>query len=105
MIPDRSQAHNLPGPVRLLATVIHYEVKNETGIKTLVIATATTFGAQMKSLRQAMKGVQYKLGSQKCRCESAAHDQEEESSSSEEDNDDDGAFAKIKSLAKCKKAK
>ena len=108
MIPDRSQAYNLPSPVKLLAAVIHHEIKNETGIKTSMITTANAFGPQEKSLRQAMKGAQYKSGSQKCRHESAACDKEEESSSSEEDdddNDDDSAVTKIKPLTKHHKKK
>ena len=109
MIPNGSQSHNLPGPVKLLTAVIHYEIKTETGIKSSMITTANLFDAQEKSLRQAMKGVWYALGTQRRRHESAAHDKEEESSSKTEDNsysDDDreeGGIAKIKPLKKCKK--
>ena len=110
MIPDGQQAQNLPGPVRTLAEILHYQLKNETGIKVLILATSTLFGTQEKPLRQALKGVHYESRSQKRRCESVAHDKQEDTPSSEdkESNDDDdepeGAFTKIK-LLKCKKKK
>ena len=109
MIPNGSQSHNLPGPVKLLTPVIHYEIKTETGIKSSMITTANLFDAQEKSLRQAMKGVWYELGTQRRRHESAPHDKEEESSSKTEDNSysddnrEEGGIAKIKPLKKCKK--
>ena len=98
-----------PGPVKLLAAVIHYEIKNETGIKSLMITTANLFETQEKSLRQEMKGVQYKLGTQKCRHESTACDKEEESSSKTEENNDrdeeeeEGGVTKSKPLKRCKR--
>ena len=69
------------------------------------MATSKLFGTQEKPLHQALKGVCYESGSQKCRWEDAAHDKQEDSSSSEEmdDNDDDedeGAVARIKLLKK-----
>ena len=57
MIPDGKQAQNLPGPVRTLTSILHYELKNETGIKVLISATSTVFGTQEKPLWQALKGV------------------------------------------------
>ena len=50
MLPDGKQAQNLPGPVRTLAAIIHYELKTETGIKISIAAMSTLFGAQEKSL-------------------------------------------------------
>ena len=66
------------------------------------------FDTQKKPLHQALKGVCYESGSQKCRWEDAAHDKQEDSSSSKEtddndDNDDDdeeGAVARIKMFKK-----
>ena len=57
MIPDGKQVQNLPGLVRTLTAIIHYELKIETGIKILIAATSTLFGAQEKSLWQALKRV------------------------------------------------
>ena len=102
----------IPGPVRTLAAILYYKLKNETGLKVSIVATLTVFGSQKKMLRQALKGVWYELGSQKGRQESVACDkQENESSSSEEgddnDNDDnqEGVFAKIKLLRQKKHKK
>ena len=69
------------------------------------MATSKLFGAREKLLCQALKGVHYESGSQKCRWEDAAHDKQEDSSSSEETNDDDeeedeGAVARKKLLKK-----
>ena len=53
---------------------------------------------------QALKGVHYESGSQKCRQEDAAHDKQEDSSSSEKKDDDEeedeGAVTRIKPLKK-----
>ena len=82
--------------------ILHYQVKNKAGIKVSITQTAKLFGTQEKPFHQALKGVCYESGTQKCRCLDAAHDKEEVSSSSEtEDNDDDdgkdeGAVTKIK---------
>ena len=83
--------------------ILHYKLKNETGIKVSISATLTVFGTQEKLLWQAMKAVNYESRSQKWRWESGAHDKEDLSSSDEEDDNDDddeleGAFAKIKPL-------
>ena len=111
MIPDGKQAQNLPVPVRTLAAILHYKLKNETGIKVSILATSTVFGTQEKSLWQALEGVYYESESQKKRWESAAHDKQEELPSSDEVDDDDddddepeGAFTRIK-LLKQKKTK
>ena len=70
------------------------------------MATSKLFGTQEKPLCQALKGVCYESGSQKCRQEDAAHDKQEDSSSSEEmdddddDNEDEGAVTRIKLLKK-----
>ena len=111
MIPDGKQAQNLPQPVRTLAAILHYQLKNETGIKVSILVTLTLFGTQEKPLRKALKGVCYESTSQKRRCESAAHGKQEDTpcSEDEESNDDDddkleGAFTRIKPL-KCKKKK
>ena len=72
--------------------ILHYQVKNEAGIKVSITQTAKLFATQEKPFHQALKGVYYESGTQKCRHFDAAHDKEEESSSSEtEDNDDDDA--------------
>ena len=104
MVPDRQLSQNLLNPVRTLAAILHYQLKNETGIKVSIIATSKLFGTQEKLLHQALKGVHYESSSQNCRWEDAAHDKQEDASSSEEtdDNDDDdkGAVARIKLLKK-----
>ena len=77
------------------------QVKNEAGIKVSI--------TQEKLFCQALKGVHYESGTQKCRHLDAAHDKEEESSSSETEDDDDnddedeGAVTKMKPLKKHKK--
>ena len=113
MVPDGCKSQNLPNPVRTLVAILHYQVKNEAGIKVSITQTAKLFGTQEKPFGQALKGVQYESGTQKCRHLDAAHDKKEESSSSEtednEDNDannddeDEGAFTRIKPLKACKK--
>ena len=110
MVPDGQKSQNLPNSVRTLAVILLYQVKNEVGIKVSIAQTAKLFGTQEKPFCQALKGVQYKSSTQKCRHLDAAHDKKEESSSSEtEDNDDDddnedeGAFARMKPLKACKK--
>ena len=93
-------------PVRALTAILHYQLKNETGIKISITATSKLFGTQEKLLLQALKGVHYESGLQKCRWEDAAHDKQEDSSSSGETNDDDdddndeGAVTRIKLLKK-----
>ena len=110
MVPDGHKSQNLPIPVRTLAAILHYQVKNEVGIKVSIAQTAKLFGTQEKPFCQALKGVQYESGTQKCRCLDAACDKKEESSSSEteenddnDDNEDKGAFTRIKPLKACKK--
>ena len=89
--------------------ILHYQVKNEAGIKGSIVKTAKLFATQEKPFHQALKGVHYEPGTQKCRHLDTVHDKEEETSSSEtEDNDDDdnedeGAVTKMKPLKKCKK--
>ena len=105
VVPDGQLSQNLPNPVRTLAAILHYQLKNETGIKISIMATSKLFGTQEKLLCQALKGVHYESGSQKCRREDAAHDKQEDSSSSEEtddddDNEDEGAVTRIKPLKK-----
>ena len=106
MVPDGSKSQNLPVPVQTLAAILHYQVKNEAGIKFSIAQTAKLFGTQEKPFCQALKGVHYESGTQKCRCLDTAHDKEEESPSSETKDDgdeDEGAVTKIKPLNKCKK--
>ena len=106
MIPHGQLSQNLPNPVRTLAAILHYQLKNETGIKVSIMATSKVFGTQEKPLHQALKGVCYESSSQKHRQEDAAHDKQEDSSSSEEtddnndDDDDDDAVTRIKPLKK-----
>ena len=88
MVPDGQLSKNLPNPVRTLAAILHYQLKNETGIKISIMATSKLFGIQEKLLCQALKGVHYESGSQKHRWEDVAHDKQENSSSSEETDDD-----------------
>ena len=109
MVPDGSKSQNLPVPVQTLAAILHYQVKNEAGIKVSIAQTAKLFATQEKPFHQALKGVHYESSTQKCRCLDAAHDKEEESPSSETEDDDDdddedeGAVTKMKPLKKCKK--
>ena len=107
MVPDGSKSQNLPVPVQTLAVILHYQVKNEAGIKVSIAQTAKLFGSQEKPFCQALKGVCYESGTQKCRRLDTAYDKEEESPSSETEDDDDdedeGAVAKIKPLKKHKK--
>ena len=110
MVPDGLKSQNLLNPVRTLAVILHYQVKNKVGIKVSIAQTAKLFGTQEKPFHQALKGVWYESGTQKCRHLDATHGKKEESSSSEtEDNDDndnnedEGAFTRIKPLKACKK--
>ena len=105
MVQDEQLSQNLPNLVRILAAILHYQLKNETGIKISIMATSKLLGAQEKPLHQALKGVHYESGSQKCKQEDAACDKQEDSSSSEEmdhddEEEDEGAVAKIKPLKK-----
>ena len=109
MVPDRSKSENLLVPVQTLAAILHYQVKNETGIKVSITQTAKLFATQEKLFHQALKGVCYESGTQKHRHLDAAHDKEDKSpfSETEDDDDDDdkneGAVAKMKPLKKGKK--
>ena len=106
MVPDGQLSQNLPNPVRTLAAILHYQLKNVTGIKIAIMATSKLFGTQEKPLHQALKGVHYESGMQKCRWEDTAYDKQEDSSSSEETNDEDddddkeGAVTRIKLFKK-----
>ena len=107
MVPDGSKSQNLPNPVRTLAVILHYQVKNKVSIKVSIAQTAKLFGTQEKLFHQALKGVHYESGTQKCRRLDASCDKEEESSSSETEDDDDddddedkGAVTRIKPLKK-----
>ena len=105
MVPDRQLSQNLLNPVRTLAAILHYQLKNETSIKISIMATSKLFGIQEKPLCKALKGVCYESGSQKHRREDAAHDKPQDSSSSEgmdddDDNEDEGAVTRIKLLKK-----
>ena len=62
MVPDGQLSQNLPNPVRTLAAILHYQIKNETGIKIAIMATSKLFGTQEKLLHQALKGVHYESG-------------------------------------------
>ena len=91
---------------QFLSKLLHYQVKNEAGIKVSITQTAKLFGTQEKPFHQALKGVCYESGTQKRRHLDAAHDKEEDSPSSETEDDDDedeGAVTKIKPLNKHKK--
>ena len=57
MVPDGYKSQNLPNPVRTLAAILHYQVKNEVGIKVSIAQTAKLFGTQEKLFHQALKGV------------------------------------------------
>ena len=65
MVPDGQLSQNLLNPVRTLAAILYYQLKNETSIKTSIMATSELFGTQEKPLHQALKGVGYESGSQK----------------------------------------
>ena len=62
MIPDGQLSQNLPNPVRTLASILHYQLKNETSIKISITASSKLFGTQEKPLHQALKGVHYESG-------------------------------------------
>ena len=103
MVPDGQLSQNLLNPVRTLAAILYYQLKNETRIKVSITASSKLFGTQEKLLHQALKGVHYESSSQKHRWEDAACDKQEDSSSSDETDDDDddddkGAVTRIKSL-------
>ena len=92
--------------------ILHCQVKNEAGIKVSIVQTAKLFATQEKPFHQALKGVHYESGTQKCRHLDAAHDKEEETSSSEtkdddddddDDDEDEDAVARMEPLKKCKK--
>ena len=104
MVPDGQLSQNLPNPVRTLAAILHYQLKNKTGIKIAITATSKLFGTQEKLLCQALKGVHYESGMQKHRWEDAVHDKQDDSSSSEEtddeDDDEEGGVTRIKLLKK-----
>ena len=57
MVPDGLKSQNLPSPVRTLAVILHYQVKNEVGIKVSIAQTAKLFGTQEKPFHQSLKGV------------------------------------------------
>ena len=57
MVPDGLKSQNLLNPVRTLAAILHYQVKNEVGIKVSIAQTAKLFGTQEKPFHQALKGV------------------------------------------------
>ena len=67
MVPDGQLSQNLLNPVRTLAAILYYQLKNETRIKVSITATSKLFGTQEKPLHQALKEVYYGSGSQKCR--------------------------------------
>ena len=67
MVPDGQLSQNLLGPVRNLAAILHYQLKNEIRIKVSIMATSKLSGTQEKPLYQALRGVHYESGSQKCR--------------------------------------
>ena len=54
MVPDGQLSQNLPNPVRTLVAILHYQLKNETGIKIAIMATSKLFGTQKKPLCQAL---------------------------------------------------
>ena len=57
MVPDGHKSQNLLNSVRTLAVILHYQVKNEVGIKVSIAQTAKLFGTQEKPFHQALKGV------------------------------------------------
>ena len=57
MVPDGYKSQNLLNPVRTLAVILHYQVKNEAGIKVSIAQTAKLFGTQEKPFHQALRGV------------------------------------------------
>ena len=67
MVPDGQLSQNLPNPVRTLVAILHYQLKNETGIKVSITATLKVFGTQEKFLCQALKEVCYESSTQKWR--------------------------------------
>ena len=56
MVPDGLKSQNLLNLVRTRAVILHYQVKNEVGIKVSIVQTAKLFGTQEKLFHQAQKG-------------------------------------------------
>ena len=57
MVPDGHMSQNLPNPVRTLAVILHYQVKNKVGIKVSIAQKAKLFGTQEKPFCQVLKGI------------------------------------------------
>ena len=76
MVPHGSKSQNLLVPVQTLAVMLHYQGKNEAGIKVSIAQTTKLFGTKEKPFRQVLKGVHYEPSTQKCRHLDAVHDKE-----------------------------
>ena len=48
MVPNGLKSQNLLNPVRTLAVILHYQVKNEVGTKVSIAQTGKLFGTQEK---------------------------------------------------------
>ena len=70
MVPDGSKSQNLPNSVQTLAVILHYQVKNEAGIKVSIVQTVKLFGTQEKPFCQALKGAHYESEVQMFGCSS-----------------------------------
>ena len=64
MLLSPTASVNLPTSVNTLATALMYLMKTELGIDTSINSTAKIFDVSEKKLRQGLKGVKYKSGSQ-----------------------------------------
>ena len=67
MLLSPAASVNLPTSVKTLAAALMYLVKTKLGIDTSINSTAKIFDVSEKKLRQGLKGVKYKSGSQRKR--------------------------------------
>ena len=67
MLPSPAASVNLPASVKTPAAALVYLVKTKLGIDTSINSTAKIFNVSEKRLRQGLKGVKYKSGSQRKR--------------------------------------
>ena len=67
MLPSPTASMNLPASVKTQAAALVYLVKTKLGIDTSINSTAKIFNVSEKRLRQGLKGVKYKSGSQRKR--------------------------------------
>ena len=117
IVPDSEKAHDLPIPVRILATVVAYSVKIEFGIKVSITGEAASYQVPEK-FWTCVKGVKYYSGTQKARQSGMitpklskhsrkqakeSNSETQSSSSEEEEGDKEDIFAKVQPLQRKQK--